>query len=524
MNINLTTNLKGNLFGGITAGIIALPLALAFGEASGLGAVSGLYGAIIVGLFATIFGGTQTQISGPTGPMTVVVASIVATHPGDFRLIFWTIFFGGLFQILLGISKIGKLINYVPYPVISGFMSGIGMIIILLQTGPMLGLESQGTPILAFKDFIKSYNNLDIQSTILGILTILIVFCTPQKISKKVPPALLALILVSSISIILDFSVKTIGEIPSSFPMFQLGSISIGMILSIIPTAFTLALLGSVDSLLTSLVADSVTKTKHDSNKELIGQGIGNLIAGCFGGLPGAGATMRTVINIKSGGTTRLSGVIHSLFLISVIIFLAPFASKIPIAVLSGILIKVGFDIIDYKFLKLTKYMPKYDILVMCIVFLITVFYDLILAVGVGIILASLLFAAKISSQMNIDIKNVEHFEQEEYQDKIKILHIDGIFFFGSASHIIAKAEELLGVECLIVDCQNIKTMDVSAIFALEDIISRLHDVKADVILILNNRSLAVKLLKMGLSKFIDKKDIVYNYESALKKASEKRI
>ena len=188
MKKGLPRNLRGNLFGGITAGVIALPLALAFGEASGLGAISGLYGAIIVGLFATIFGGTQTQISGPTGPMTVIVASIVATHPGDFRLIFWTIFLGGLFQILLGISKIGKLINYVPYPVISGFMSGIGMIIIILQTGPLLGFESQGTPILTFKDFIKSYHNLDVQSVILGVLTKLKVYITHRKIKKKIQP------------------------------------------------------------------------------------------------------------------------------------------------------------------------------------------------------------------------------------------------------------------------------------------------------------------------------------------------
>ena len=272
-----TKSLRGNIFGGITAGVIALPLALAFGEASGLGATAGLYGAIIVGLFATIFGGTQTQISGPTGPMTVVVASIVATHPGNFRLIFWTIFLGGLFQILLGISKIGKLINYVPYPVISGFMSGIGMIIIILQTGPLLGLESHGTPVLAFKDFVKSYHNLDIQSVILGILTILTVFFTPKKIAQKVPPALLALIFISIIGIIFEFDVKTIGEIPSSFPEFQLGKIPVETLFALIPTAFTLALLGSVDSLLTSLVADSITKTKHNSNKELIGQGIGNL-------------------------------------------------------------------------------------------------------------------------------------------------------------------------------------------------------------------------------------------------------
>ena len=225
--------MRGNLFGGITAGVIALPLALAFGEASGLGAISGLYGAIIVGLFATIFGGTQTQISGPTGPMTVIVASIVATHPGDFRLIFWTIFLGGLFQILLGISKIGKLINYVPYPVISGFMSGIGMIIIILQIGPLLGLESQGTPVLAFKDFIKSYHNLDVQSVILGVLTILTVFFTPRKISQKIPPALLALVFVSILSIILHFDVKTIGEIPSSFPDFQLGKIPVETLLAL---------------------------------------------------------------------------------------------------------------------------------------------------------------------------------------------------------------------------------------------------------------------------------------------------
>ena len=517
-------NIKGNIFGGLTAGVIALPLALAFGAASGLGAAAGLYGAIIVCLFAVIFGGTPTQISGPTGPMTVVIASIAALYSGNVKIVFWAIMLAGIFQILLGLSKVGRYIKYVPYPVISGFMSGIGVIIILLQLNPLLGFESLGSTIDAIFGLFSSVKNLNPQSLILGVLTLFIVFFAPKKITKKVPAALIALIFVTILSVTFGFDVKVIGDIPSTLPKIQLGMISVKEFFDIVPVAATLALLGAIDSLLTSLVADSITKTKHDSNRELVGQGIGNFAAGLFGGIAGAGATMRTVVNVNSGATGRLSGVVHSLFLIMVVLFLAPYAAQIPLAVLSGILVKVGFDIIDYKFIKIIKAAPKSDIIVMLVVFLITVFDDLIFAVGAGIVLSSLLFAVNIAKQFDVKFKETHSAGENdcdiEKDGNILLVRIKGIFFFGSASQLLSRLEEVMDRECIIIDCQTIKTMDISAVFALEEMILRLQDKKIKVVLLLNNRKLAAKMLRQGLIKVISRNNIVYDENTAVKKAA----
>ena len=380
-NKNIFSNVKGDIFGGITAGVIALPLALAFGVASGVGAAAGLYGAIMVGLFAAIFGGTKTQISGPTGPMTVVLASIIVSHPGNMNAIFLSIFLAGLIQIIFGITKLGSFIKYVPYPVISGFMSGIGTIIIILQAGALLGLKTGGSTYECLKDLVLNLSNTNLHALLLGLITLAIVFFTPKKVAKTFPPALIALISVTIISILFKFNVPTIADIPASLPAFKFPQFNPDLIKSVFPIALTLAVLGSVDSLLTSLVADSITKTKHDSNKELVGQGIGNMMASLFGGIAGAGATMRTVVNVKAGGRTQLSGVVHSLFLIAILLGAAPLAKNIPNSVLAGILIKVGVDIVDYKFLKVIRTAPKRDLFVMLWVYFLTVFYDLIFAV-----------------------------------------------------------------------------------------------------------------------------------------------
>lgn len=523
-------NIKGDLFGGVTAGVIALPLALAFGVASGAGAAAGLYGAIIVGLFASLFGGTKPQISGPTGPMTVVLASIVALYPNNFKLVFATIILAGLFQIILGLAKAGKLIKYVPYPVISGFMSGIGVIIILLQLNPLLGLGMQGNPLQSIAEMVKNIHMFDVPTFLIGLITLLIVFFTPRKIAKNIPPALIALISVTALSVYFGLDVKTIGEIPNSLPKLNIPMISFKELLSIIPIALTLCILGSVDSLLTSLVSDSLTKTSHRPNKELIGQGIGNMIAGFFGGIAGAGATMRTVVNIKSGGKTPLSGVIHSLFLILVLLGLGAFAKFIPMAVLAGILIKVGFDIIDYKFINIIKHAPKADLAVMILVFLLTVFYDLIFAVGAGIVLASLLFAASIARQLDVTIDELSDISgngdgetlEETSKYKIRMVNIDGALFFGSTSRVLTRVDELLGTEYLIINCKKIKSMDISAIFALEDIIYRMHSKKIHVALVLNNRKITKKLLQLGLVKIVKLNNIFYLKEDAI--AAVKKI
>jgi len=402
-------NIKGDIFGGLTAGIVALPLALAFGVQSGLGASAGLYGAMVLGLFASIFGGTKTQISGPTGPMTVVSATVVSLAISKYGnidnawgIIVLTFLLSGAFQILFGILKIGKYIKYIPYPVLSGFMSGIGVIIIVFQIFPMLGLASPSKIIDVFIKLPEVINSINYTSVILAISTILIIYLTP-KLTKVIPSTLIALIIVSLVSFFYNFDIPLIGEMPAELPslkispLFELQFSDIGFVL--LP-AITLAGLGTIDSLLTSVVADNITRTKHNSNKELIGQGIGNMIASLIGGIPGAGATMRTVINVKSGGKTKLSGIIHSLLLILIVLGLGKYVAYIPLSALAGILITVGLSIIDTKGLKNLLNISKSDAFILIIVLILTVFIDLLQAVGIGMVLASIIFMRKASDMV----------------------------------------------------------------------------------------------------------------------------
>ncbi len=467
--------IKGDLFGGITAAIIALPLALAFGVASGAGAVAGLYGAIILGFFASLFGGTATQISGPTGPMTVVFASVVVSFAGDLNSVMFVVLLAGVLQIVFGLLKIGKYVKYIPYPVISGFMSGIGIIIIILQINPLLGLDSSSSITQTLLSLPQSFQKTNIDATILTILTLFIMFATPKKIGQIIPTPLISLIFVTFLSIYLGFDVKTIGEIPTTLPDFTIPSFDITKYKDILSFAITLALLGCIDTLLTSIVADSITKTKHSSNKELIGQGIGNMLTSFVGGLPGAGATMRTVVNIKSGGTSKISGMVHSLFLLVIVFFLAPLASKIPLAVLAGILIKVGIDILDYKFLTIMKDAPGQDLITMLVVFFLTVFVDLIMAVGVGITLASLLIVYRITKEANINLVSPQKKQTGNINDSIMHIQINGAFFFGSTSFFVDNINIVLDKKELIIDCSSVPFIDLSAIFALEDIVLKLQ-------------------------------------------------
>ena len=526
--MNIQT-IKGDFFGGITAGVIALPLALAFGVASGAGAIAGLYGAIALGFFASFFGGTKTQISGPTGPMTVVTASIIALFHDDINTIVFIFILTGIFQIILGFVKVGKFIHYIPYPVISGFMSGIGIIIIILQINPIIGANESGTILHIIANLTSSFANFDTSSFILGAFTLAILFLTPKKISKIIPSTLIALIAVTLISIYADFEVATIGSIPSSMPNIHMPSFDFTKLNIIIPYAFTLAVLGTIDSLLTSLVADSMSKEKHQPNKELIGQGIGNAVAGFIGGIPGAGATMRTVVNIKNGGTTRLSGVVHSLFLIFAIIWASDIVSQIPLPVLSGILIKVGIDILDYRLLKKIKNAPKYDLYVMVIVLFLTVFIDLITAVGVGITLSALLLVHRISRKIEIDIHDIddEHIGNLETQitcctdHKIRIISIDGPFFFGSVNRIINRSADKLNTKVMIFDCQKVPFMDVSAIFAMEDIIENLNKQGCKTIMVLHGQAMQNRFTKMGIAKLIGEESIYLDKQHALNRAKK---
>ena len=498
-------NISGDIFGGLTAAVVALPLALAFGVQSGMGAIAGLYGAIALGVFAALFGGTNTQISGPTGPMAVVASAIVA---GEIALygsleaalgtIVATFILAGVFQIIMGLSRIGQYIRYMPYPVISGFMSGIGLIIIFMQIFPFFGLSSPPTIVDIFIELPTVIDHMNYQAVALTLVTIVIIYLFP-KLTKKVPSTLVALVILTLASTLMGLNVSIIGDIPKGLP-----DVHIDTLLSmdwhhpmvIIIPALTLAALGAIDSLLTSVVADNMTKTQHDSNKELIGQGIGNMFAGLIGGLPGGGATMRTVVNINAGATGNLSGVVHGLVLLAVLLGAGDYAKMIPLPVLAGILITVGIGIIDYKGIKHILRVPRADAVVMIIVLVLTVFVDLLQAVAVGLVMAALLFMKQmgdvaeskaLSASLN-DFSN-NFFEEDEktisesIKHQIYIQHFDGPIFFGFTAHFKKMMQALPDVSIVVFRMCNVPTIDQSGMYAIEDAILELHRKKMTVII-----------------------------------------
>jgi len=492
---NLTFS-RGDVFGGITAGIVALPLALAFGVQSGLGAAAGLYGAIILGFFAAILGGTPSQISGPTGPMTVVSAAtildfirVAGSLESAMGAIVACFILAGALQILMGVIKIGTLIKYIPYPVISGFMSGIGVIIILLQLFPAMGQRSPASTVDVVTTISPALQDANLWALGYGALTIAIIYIFP-KITKAVPSTLVALLAVTVVSVFVKADVPVIGDIPKGLPkIFSSELLNISSVLyhEIFTAAVTLAALGSIDSLLTSVVADNVTKTKHNSNRELIGQGIGNSIAGLFAGLPGAGATMRTLVNIRSGGRNRLSGVLHSITLAVILLGVGQYAALIPNSVLAGVLITVGIGILDYKGFRHIRKVPRSDAVIMVIVLLVTVFLDLLTAVGIGMVMAAFLFMKKMSDLSEERSKTAELTSYtnelswsgekvpEDWNKKVFVKTIEGPLFFGFASGFQRLAEQLPGVRFVILKMENVPFIDQSGLYALEESILNLE-------------------------------------------------
>ncbi len=498
--------LSGNLFGGVTAAIVALPLALAFGVQSGMGAIAGLYGAIALGILAALFGGTPTQISGPTGPMAVVASAIIAGEIAIYGsldaalgTIIATFVLAGIIQIIMGISRIGQYIRYMPYPVVSGFMSGIGLIIIIMQMFPFFGLSSPKTIIDVVSSLGDIFSSMNFQAVGLSMATIVIIYLFPY-ITKAIPSTLMALVVLSILSTLLGLHVPIIGDIPQGLPDVHLDTLFAmdwhHPMVMIIP-AVTLAALGAIDSLLTSVVADNMTKTQHNSNKELIGQGIGNTISGLIGGLPGAGATMRTVVNINAGGKSKLSGVVHGLILLFVLLGAGAYAKLIPLPVLAGILITVGVGIIDYKGLKHIIHIPRADAVTMLIVLLLTVFVDLLQAVAVGMVLASVLFMkqmgdiseSKSSSQTFADFHNIDLLDDEKgimdvIKDQIYIQHFDGPIFFGFTSHFKKMMRELPEVTVVIFRMHDVPSIDQSGMYAIENAVLELERKGINVLLI----------------------------------------
>jgi SulP family sulfate permease len=546
---------KGDLFGGLTAGLVALPLALAFGVSSGLGPSAGLYGAIFVSFFAALFGGTNTQISGPTAPMTavsmVVIAGIVASFEGDVSkalpAILTVFLLAGLIQVALGVVGLGKYIKYIPYPVVSGFMTAIGVIILITQIMPALGYypkedvayvntfkpqaeeiilnnilkDEVGDGILVLENFKETLsraksigqddilkeaktiaakessgivgavkvlpnalNNINWLELLLALGTIIIIYGF-KYITKAVPSTLIALLVMSGIAIGFKLNYRPIEQIPNGLPtpiVEIFSNFKLNNITPYIFTAITLALLGAIDSLLTSVVADNMTKTKHKPNKELIGQGIGNSVAAFFGGIPGAGATIRTVVNINSGGKTRLSGMIAGVLLLFILLALGSVASQIPAAVLAGILITVGIGVMDYKGLKAIPKMPVPEVTIMLVVLVLSSVWNLVYAVGIGLVIASLIFMKKIGdlTAKRSDVKSLKAEKSwpdeidfpEELKEKVFIKHIKGPLFFGSTSNFQELAKQIPdSAEIIIIRMGRMQYIDQSGLYVIEDIL-----------------------------------------------------
>lgn len=497
----------GDVLGSLNSAIVALPQALAFGVATGFGASAGVWGAIILCFIAGLIGSKVPLVSGITGPVTIVIASIMAALNADISSVILVIFMAGILQIILSLTSLPAIVKYVPYPVISGFMNGIGVIIIIMQINPLLGCPVMSNTITSISAFFKNLHTINYDALLIGVITLVIVFAIPKKFNKIIPGQAIALVICTLLSMKLGLNVDKISNISITFPHLTLPKADLHAVITYFHYAVTLAIVLSSESLLTVLVADSLLKTKTPSKGMLLGQGVGNMVCALTGSLPGSAATMRTVAAINTGSSTKLTAVINPLILMFLLFKLSGFVAEIPLAVLAGILIKIGYDIIDVKLLKVIKFAPRDDLYVLAVVFLLTVFYNLIVAVGAGITCAALLYAKRTADSAKLvqktvydkDIIKLEKLLEKDYNHKIRVVHIDGQFFFGSATQLISQFDEMLGTKYLILDYPSENLLDISAIFALEDIIVRLQSQKVKILVVLKSDKVKEQFEKHGI-------------------------
>ncbi|MEX2445126.1 MAG: SulP family inorganic anion transporter [Alkalispirochaeta sp.] len=490
-----TDTLRGDLFGGLTAAVVSLPMALTFGVVSGAGPQAGLTGAVLVGLFAAVFGGTRTLISEPTGPMTVVMTAVitrvVATNPDHgLAMAFTVVMVAGVFQMVLGALKLGRYITLMPYSVISGFMSGIGVLLILTQIAPMLGHPTPpGGALGLIAALPRLLASVELREVLLAAVSLLLLFAVPRRFRRIVPPPLLAVVVGTVIAVIAlpEGGYRAIGAIPVGLPEIVWPRFTVGRITQVLIDGGILAVLGAIDSLLTAMIADSLTRERHDSNRELIGQGLGNLFSGLFGGLPGAGATMGTVVNIQSGARSPVAGIVRSVVLLVAVLALAPMLSVIPMAVLAGIAVKVGVDILDWSFLGRAHRISTSATVVMYTVLAMTVLVDLIVAVGVGVFVANVLTIERLSNLPSTRVTTVDPagepiLTEEERQileaaeGQIVLFHLSGPMIFGVAQAIAREhaAMDRRG-RILIVDLSDVSMLGTTVALALENVILDAH-------------------------------------------------
>ena len=535
------TNLKGDVFGGLTAAVIALPMALAFGIASGAGAAAGLWGAVIIGLVASLFGGTPTLISEPTGPMTVVFTSVIISFTATadspeqaLAMAFSVGVLAGIFQILFGLFRLGRYVTMMPYTVISGFMSGIGIILVLLQLGPFLGQATPKGGVMGTLEAIPALmQGIQPMELLLAVITLAILWFTPSAVKKVCPPQLLALVVGTLLALTLfsGFGLRTIPEFSAAFPTFQLPTFSSDQLRLMVIDAAVLGMLGCIDALLTSVVADSLTRTEHNSNKELIGQGLANVVSGLFGAMPGAGATMGTVVNIQSGGRTALSGIVRAMVLMLVVLLAAPLASRIPLAVLAGIAVKVGIDIIDWDFLQRAHHLSVKAAVITYGVIALTVLVDLITAVGIGVFVANVLTIDRMSTLQSRKVKTISttdddvelNEEEQQLLDRasgmVLLFQLAGPMIFGVAKAISREHNAIGNCQAVVFDLSEVSHLGVTAAIALENAVKEAMEVGRDVFMVGVSGSTENRLRKLKLLDRLPESHLTSDRLSALRLA-----
>ena len=528
MNYDIET-FRGDLFGGLTSAVVALPVALAFGIASGLGAAAGLYGAIAVGFFASAFGGTKSQISGPTPSMTVAMAVIVTTHASTLTEALTVVVLAGLLQVLLGIFKVGRFVAYTPAVVISGFMSGIGIIIMLIQVLPFLGAPtSPEGPMGAVRELPAALGSINTSALLIALATLAIGIFWPVRLSRLLPAPIVGLVAGTLMGVFWLTDAPVIGQIPAGLPELQFGLPSGGFLISAIQPAIILALLGSVDSLLTSLIADSLTGTRHNPNKELVGQGLGNIVAGLFGGLPGAGATMGTVTNIRAGGKTQVSGILRAILLMALLLGLGRFVEPIPHAALAGILMKIGWDVIDWRLLLRVHRIQRHHLFVMLMTLSLTVLVDLVTAVAIGLIAAGMAHARQLEGLELDSVVSVPLLDQtffvgfermanvDQHSARVGLVALRGSFTVASSHKLVA----VIGVdirdhEVVIFDFSGATYLDDSAAMVIERLIGVASKADTEIVVMGLSGSVRYTLDTLHILRRVPKSRIVESLDQA---------